>query len=1178
MNVPESVQKFVLLVLIGAATPAATHGVVIWDGGGAGNNWSNVFNWNPNSLPNSVDDVIISQNVDTRIDQNFTIQGLDLSGGATTDTNGNTLAITFGQLDIGLGTSFIVSEHTSHASGFNALEMASEINIANLGVLEMNGGRIVAFAGDGVNIGSGGRMRGFGELNLTMPQPTSNTVFVNNGSLETGRAAGAATTDRFTLRIASNQPDLRLDLDGINNDRVISLVENTTLELDAKPLNFGGTMTLYAGTIFDVNDVWQTTSTSILNVDANTTSAGVADTATISGNGSYNALNGSQINVNSGKLVIDIPFFANSTAAINVATFADLQFDDTATLDGDLNLGGTVNLIINDEVTVNDPDFDWDGVGIGGVTEINKGGSLTVNASFLGSDNDYDGTININSGELETSIIGGTFTVDTAGNVNMDTAAGNATIRGSQLALQGDLTVTGDNQANINGGVRFDPGSTLDVADDAILRMLNVARFRGGSTHTGAGKLSFAADVSIEGDTTIDMPAGIVALDESGSNKTVSVDNDLTINAQVMGGIGAAGFGTHTIDIANNNATLTVNLTDPTREWSLLENGVININPGVGTLQTSLAGADINVRGRINVNDDARFTARVDLEGGGIIDVGTNSLTLNGGSATDPNTIAAGLIDGNGGELAASGLKALVGFGTINPDVRFTAGADIRAEGGTLAFNGAVVSADVLSAGPGARLLFNNPLNTANVTELFLDGGEVLGQPITNNGAIRGHGTIRSAGLTSLGSISADGGELVIDTTGAPDLDGIGNTTVLNAVTGNLTVVDALTDDFSATANVAAGRTMDFQGGWTQGFAGQLFLTGSVASPARLAGGPTVLRGTTNVSRLAEIAASTTVDATGRIVLPNAFDILAIQGNSTIEAGATFSGAGAILNDGFVMSVEEDADVGVILSNRGSLQVAGAGNTGEVFIDTLDLLNAGSITFDINGTATGNFDSVKYQTAALVDGELEVLLSGFTPSLGDSFPLMTSTSGNVIGTFATTSLPALGSNLDWLVDYAGDTLILEVVAAVLSGDFDNNGDYACNDIDMLVAEIAAGTNNTAFDLTGDNEVDGDDLDAWLAEAGAAELASQNPYPLADANLDGTVNGADFDQWNANRFTHNASWCSGDFNADGAIDGFDLLVWNANKFTSADNNTAAVPEPSATLMVLGMLALATRRRR
>jgi glucose/arabinose dehydrogenase len=121
---------------------------------------------------------------------------------------------------------------------------------------------------------------------------------------------------------------------------------------------------------------------------------------------------------------------------------------------------------------------------------------------------------------------------------------------------------------------------------------------------------------------------------------------------------------------------------------------------------------------------------------------------------------------------------------------------------------------------------------------------------------------------------------------------------------------------------------------------------------------------------------------------------------------------------------------------------------------------------------------------------------------------------------------------------------------VRTGDFNGDGMFDCADVDALVAEIAAGTNASHFDLTADGVVDEADLDYWLAEAGDANLPSQNPYLRGDANLDGVVDGLDYIAWNENKFTSGTGWCGGDFNADGLADGLDFILWNANKFQSS----------------------------
>ena len=147
-------------------------------------------------------------------------------------------------------------------------------------------------------------------------------------------------------------------------------------------------------------------------------------------------------------------------------------------------------------------------------------------------------------------------------------------------------------------------------------------------------------------------------------------------------------------------------------------------------------------------------------------------------------------------------------------------------------------------------------------------------------------------------------------------------------------------------------------------------------------------------------------------------------------------------------------------------------------------------------------------------------------------------------------------------------------------DFDFDGNEACDldDIDMLIMEVAAGTNDPMFDLTNDGNVNLDDRDAWLASAGAENLASGNPYLVADFNLDGAVDGADFIIWNGSKFVSTGKWSLGDANGDGATDGADFIIWNGNKFMSSDA-VSAVPEPTMSIvwLLLGMVPLARRRR-
>ncbi len=120
-----------------------------------------------------------------------------------------------------------------------------------------------------------------------------------------------------------------------------------------------------------------------------------------------------------------------------------------------------------------------------------------------------------------------------------------------------------------------------------------------------------------------------------------------------------------------------------------------------------------------------------------------------------------------------------------------------------------------------------------------------------------------------------------------------------------------------------------------------------------------------------------------------------------------------------------------------------------------------------------------------------------------------------------------------------------------------DGVYDCSDIDFVVAQIASGVFDPQLDFTGDGRLNIDDVGAWLAEAGAANLGPGRAYLFGDANLDGNVDGLDFLVWNANKFSANPAWCAGDFNADGLVSGLDFVIWNQHKFQTADVQAASL---------------------
>lgn len=227
--------------------------------------------------------------------------------------------------------------------------------------------------------------------------------------------------------------------------------------------------------------------------------------------------------------------------------------------------------------------------------------------------------------------------------------------------------------------------------------------------------------------------------------------------------------------------------------------------------------------------------------------------------------------------------------------------------------------------------------------------------------------------------------------------------------------------------------------------------------------------------------------------------------------------------------------------------------------------HAGTLnTIDHNQYVHGRFVYQANYTSGLRILELSDLASADLEEVGsiDTYPNSNSVSFN--GAWST--YPYFSSDTVIVNDIQNGLFVVRFDK--VRPDLDGDDLIDCDDVNALVREIVVGNDYHGMDLTGDGQVDRADLSRWLSEAGDAMLGSGHSFLVGDANLDGSVDGSDFNLWNANKFTSNAAWCQGDFNADGVVDGSDFAEWNAGKFTSAFDGGVLVPEPSS----LGMLSL------
>ena len=169
----------------------------------------------------------------------------------------------------------------------------------------------------------------------------------------------------------------------------------------------------------------------------------------------------------------------------------------------------------------------------------------------------------------------------------------------------------------------------------------------------------------------------------------------------------------------------------------------------------------------------------------------------------------------------------------------------------------------------------------------------------------------------------------------------------------------------------------------------------------------------------------------------------------------------------------------------------------------------GVLEVEIGGATAGSFDQINHVLGAGVaelGGALDVkLINGFSPILGDLFEIITA-SGGVNGSFATEVLPTLTAGLDWNVLYGANSVVLEVAAAGLLGDYNQNGIVDAADYTVW-RDTLGSTTNLAANGNGNTVIDAADLTVWQANFGralgsGAHETSAVPEPSAGVLLFG----------------------------------------------------------------------------
>jgi T5SS/PEP-CTERM-associated repeat protein len=569
---------------------------------------------------------------------------------------------------------------------------------------------------------------------------------------------------------------------------------------------------------------------------------------------------------------------------------------------------------------------------------------------------------------------------------------------GDDLAVgntgSGELRIDlGSSVTNAFGSIGRDPNST------GVVTVIDPNSLWDNSNHLYVGD-GGDGTLNIQNGGTVTNEFGYIGYDPN-STGTVTV-TDLNSTWTNTGRLYVGNSGEGILNIENGgtvtsgggdigrsfNSTGTVTVTDPNSTWTNSSFLFIGFSGGDGTLNIQNGGTVSNVAGFIGINSNSTGTATVAGPGstwtntGRLVvgEGGDGTLNIeNGGTVTNSNEGYIGLLSTSTSMVTVDG----AGSTWTNTGLLIVG----RAGEGTLNIqNGGTVSNP-------AGFIGRDPNSTGSVT---VDGA---GSTWTNTGDLYLGGSGSTAGGTA--SLDVTGGGLV--EVGGKFKIWTDGTVILN---GGALIVDqslSLTSGSSLTA-----------------------LSSSVSADTLTTDGLVLISGGT-------LTTTSGLTNNDDLVLVNA----TVEGSVNNTSGSTVTVLGTVDFNGLVTGPGNFYGPGTANFNGG--MALGASPAEVSFGGSVALGASNTLFVEIGGLVPGDdFDSLVIAGTAALDGVLDVLLiDSFTPSLGDTFDIITA-SGGVTGTFDSTLLPDLGSLLAMDVLYGTNNVALAVVPA-LDGDFDLNG-------------------------------------------------------------------------------------------------------------------------------------------
>lgn len=1058
-------------------------------------NWNVATNWFPNDVPDNGGGLTYDVEIGNRpVAANAavvlipedgvsdTISSLTMSGGADLQTNGNALFVT-GQTTIsGIGSSIFVEPATGGGVAFNTDNL--DINLTS--ALQMAGGTVDVDVLLEVNSGS---ITGHGLIIVGDADGVVEVALENSANIFVGNTANAVLT------LQANGVDT-IDLDGTTETGTLDVANvNANAGFDTLTLVVDGPLAdAFSGTLLVGQRDTVTFNDNFTMSGADVQFDGGTQTATMNGPAEVTSIASSAFTITGDAIISNDLTFSGAGNSVTI------NFNSSLTLSGTVNLppasfnfaSSAAELIVTGLFNSNvvGDDFNWDGPGTAATT-ISGGGQMILNVDHIDTGNDtYGGTLNLNdNADLSVNNTANLWTL--AGTINKNNA-GSSTVAGDTVNVTGAIAV---NDGSLTMPVTILNPSASVVASGTLVLGAG-SEFAGPSSVTGTGTLRMASTSTVTANTTV----GVATFDwdgtSAGSLHTINTGVVFTINSTTFDSDGDMD---DPISLAGSGGQLNVN---GVTNWTMA--AALTTNPAAvgtatigGTSRMTLAGAGASW----TVTGNTTASAPVTFGSSATTIAAARTLRLAGGDNNLNTHVMAGGTIGGAGTLAANDARELRGFGNIGATIDFDNTARLRADDGTLTISGSILDVGVIGTADSDGVLnVTNAWNNSVAAGVALLGGTVQGGTITNDTAqgIQGFGTVTSRVINNTQLLSFNGGTLIFQTAANDnDWDGAVGTGLLRASAG--TTLD-LRDaggafQFGGTVQVEAGARVFVNNpdDLASGFAFDFL----AASDLNLNGGTYEATASTDLEGTTTVAAGpdSTIKVRNNTFLsfrPTSATTLngnlrTVNNNINIDAGATFSGAGAIIvPDGSHMVADNLANIGVLLDMQGGFRPGNSEGIGRVDLFDYQHADTAELFVELTGTALNAFDRLVASGDVVLDGYLNIDIDGlFVPVLGQTFNIIT---GNTVtGAFDYKDVSGMPAGLAFRLNYLANAVQLEVVTKpIYAADFDDDGDVDLTDYNIWKGAFGL---NQLGDANGDNISDASDYTIWRDTNGSVPGAA-----------------------------------------------------------------------------------------